>query len=371
MKKVCFLNGHLILREHKTGVHYFHEIVTKKIVQIDKKYSVNIAFFDTNGNYKEIMETESNQWIKPYSNICKRWPRILSYVLPIEIFFGKNDVYFCDGLFPKCFYPSKRICLVHDLMVKIFPENYSWLKKAYLELFFRKLKKADLVVCVSETTKKDIMRFYGVNEKKIVVCYNGVDKLKLKSSNYEMDNKDISLKKKYLFYIGDMRKNKNLLNTVKGFLLFCASNPDAELYFYIAGKKGDDYEAVYSIVDASDYVDRVKFLGYISDGDKCELYKNCFGVVLLSLYEGFGMPIIEGMQYGKAVITSNCSSMQEIAEGAALLADPYDINSICNAISLLYSGEYKINPIKYKKCLERYTFDNVSDIINYTIEKIL
>lgn len=369
MKNVSFLNGHLILREHKTGVHYFHEYVTKEIAYMNnKKYNLRISFFDKNNEHSKEMEKKENKWIVPYAQISKM-PRILSYILPIELFFGRNDVYFCDGLFPHTVFHSKRICLVHDLMVKIYPENYSLIKKIYLNLFFSKLKKADLIVAVSENTKRDIVKYYHISPDKIVVCFNGINKENKISNNIKKTSFDIH--KRYLFYVGDMRKNKNLVRTVKGFLSFCEKNNVDDLYFYIAGKKSGDYELIRNLLDSSKYGNQVKFLGYISGNEKEMLYKNCEAVVLLSLYEGFGMPIIEGMQYYKPIITSNCSSMKEVGEGTAVLADPKNVTDIGKAIGKVYYGHFKVDKIAYDKKLAKYNFENVAKIVNSAIEKCI
>lgn len=371
MKTVCFLNGHLILRDHKTGVHFLHEIITKKINSMDKKYKIKIAFFDNTGKHRKIMEKGSNMWISKVSCIEKRFPRIFSYILPIELFFGKNDIYFCDGLFPHTFFKSKKICLVHDLMLKIYPENYSIIRKLYLNLYYNHLKKADIIFCVSETTKNDIIRFYGIDPQKIVVIHCGVNKKRVNPVNYEMEDKSIDDKKKFFLYVGDMRNNKNLTMMVKGFVKFCDDKKLTDVYMYIAGKKTGEYEKIKEIADHSGYSDQIKFLGYISENDKTQLYTNTIGVVLLSLYEGFGIPVMEGIQYEKPVLTSNCSSMKEIGEGAALLVDPTNVDEIANGFSEIYYGKYKSDKKNIDEKLKKYNFDNVVKIINDSIEKLI
>ena len=369
MKKVCFLNGHLILRDHKTGVHYFHEIVTKKIVGLKKKYDIQIAFF-SNKESRKCITYETNKWIISF---CKTVPnvfRILSYLLPIELFFGRNDAYFCDGFFPKTMTKAKRICLVHDLMVKIYPEYYSFLKKEYLSLYFKKLNKADLVICVSENTKEDIIKYYSVPAERILVCYNGVDSLPEKKPK-EAENKNINFERDFLFYLGDMRPNKNLKLTVSAFLKFCEDNDVNDFYFYIAGKKNGEYKELCSIIEKSGYKKQIVFLGYISDCDKYLLYHNCKAVIFTSLYEGFGMPIIEGMQHYKPIITSNCSSMKEVGKDTAILVNPESIDEISEAINSIYKNKYHIDKNKYDEIINRYSFDNVAMIINNGIESVL
>lgn len=370
MKRVCFLNGHLILRSHKTGVHYFHEYITKIISTLPKSYELNVAYFDHKNKYSNFLSKDVNKWLIPYVNVCKKYPRILSYILPIELFFKKNDLYFCDGLMPHTFFKSKKVCLVHDMMVKIYPENYTLIKKLYLNLFFRNLKKADLVISVSENTKKDIIRFYHIDPKKIVVCYNGIDKREA-NIPHNPTNKFIDKESEFFLYIGDMRKNKNLINTVKGFLKFCELNPNSHTLFYVAGKQNGDYENLVQLLKESKFANRVVFLGYVTDDDKNYLYANCKAVILLSEYEGFGMPIIEGMSFMKPVITSNCSSMREVGENAAILVDPFNISEISEAMTDVDNGSYKIDANEYKKKLDKFSFDNVAKIINREVEKLL
>lgn len=338
---------------------------------MDKKYNLKVAFFDNKNEHARELSKQENKWLVTFAEANKKAPRILSYIFPIEFFFGYNDVYFCDGLFPHTLHHAKRICLVHDLMVKIYPENYSFIKKIYLELFFSKLRKADMVIAVSETTKNDIIKYYHIPKEKIIVCYNGVNSARSNIHSNRPTDALIDIKRRYLFYLGDMRKNKNLPNTVRGFLKFCDSNKVNDLYFYIAGKKNDDYQNIVNELKNSVYGSRVKFLGYISDSDKDLLYRNCESVVLLSLYEGFGMPIVEGMSYYKPVITSNCSSMKEVGGGAVVLADPMNANDISRAIADIYYKKFIVNREVYEQKLAIYNFDNVASIINSVVEKCI
>jgi len=362
------LNGHLILREHKTGVHYLHEQITKRICSDENEFKTSVAYFDHNSKYSQFLNMTENRWMINHVNVCTKAPRILSYFFPIEIFFGKNDIYFCDGLFPITFFKSKRICLVNDLMVNIYPQNYTFIKKMYLKYFFRHLRRASKVVCISNNTKQDIIKYYGIPEKNITVCYDGVNEEPKFTSIFE--NKNIKPDEKFFLYIGDMRKNKNLPNTVRGFIRFCEENSNSNLYFYIAGKQNEEYETVKKIADTSKYSSRIKFLGYISENDKCYLYEHTSALVLLSFYEGFGMPIVEAMQYKRPIITSNCSSMLEIGKDAAILVNPFDISGIAKSMGIISNG-YSINQSIYEEKLKLYSFDNVANIIQNEIKKLL
>jgi glycosyltransferase involved in cell wall biosynthesis len=364
------LNGHLILREHMTGVHYYHQAVTEKLCENISDYYVKIACYKRDSEVRKQEKLSSNHWMT--GHLCySRIPRIFSYFFPIELFFGRNDIYVCDGLFPLCLYKSKRICIVFDMMSRIYPRNYSIMKRLYLQLFFHKLSKADRIITDSDSAKADIVRFYHVNPAVIDVCYAGPEKFVYTNLLTKPDDADIDIHAKFVFYIGDMRPNKNLMNMIRGFLKFCEDHKIADLYFYIAGKKGYNYQELVDFKDKSAYGKQVIFLGYVSDKDKALLFTNTMAVLLVSYYEGFGIPIVDGFQFHKPVITSNCSSMKEIGEGAAILVDPCSIEEISEAVGKIYFGRYAVNEDALKKKLEQYSYDRVALNVMASIRKSL
>lgn len=356
--KIIFLNGNLVIRENKSGVHFFHENIMRGLIK--KNLEFNTLFFNFMGKNSKLLDDIKNEWIKERVVQNKILHRIFLYFLPIELFIGKRDIYVCDGWIPFTIFKSKKIAIVHDLMSKIYPENYNSIMKLYLYTYFRRIKKADRVIAVSETTKADIIKFLNIPSDKIEVIYNGIDNEYLNNiKNFEeIDRNDINFNNKYIFYIGEMRKNKNLFNAIKGFEKYYLETKD-DIYFYIAGKKSFEYENIYEYIKNSTIKDRVKFLGYVSDEIKLKLYKHSFAFIFISFYEGFGIPILEAMMMKTPVITSNCSSMKEIAEGASILVEPTDINEIYKKIVELNDNDTRKSIIEegYKR-VENFTWDD-------------
>ncbi|NFH70316.1 glycosyltransferase family 4 protein [Clostridium botulinum] len=363
--KINFLNGNLIIRKNKSGVHFFHENIMRGLI----KNGINLktSFFNFTNKNTLLLEEKENNWIKDNIIQNKYLPRILTYILPIEFFFGKSDIYICDGWIPITICKSKKIAIVHDLMSKIYPENYSLIMKLYLSLFFVQVKKADRIIAVSDTTKKDIIKYLNISANKIDVVYNGVNLKYIKSIESDKSRININLNRKYILYIGEMRKNKNLISAIKAFELYCSINDD-KCYFYIAGKKSYEYENIINYIKNKPIKNRIIFLGYISEKEKIKLYKNSFAFIFISLYEGFGIPILEAMACKTPVITSDCSSMKEIADGSALLVSPTNINEICKMIEKLNDERFRKNIIKLGNlCVKKYQWkDSVSKF-----EKIL
>lgn len=352
---INFLVGNLILRKNKTGVHLFHESIIRKFINAQESYTdIKISTFGNKRNKEKEIEFFSFHRFLLFSN---KITRILSYFMPIEFFFGKADVYICDGLIPITLHKSCKVAVIHDLMVKIYPQNYKFLMKLYLNYYFFCAKRADYIIAVSNTTKKDIVKYLGVEERKIKVIYNGIELLNIKEKLKSIENIRFDIRKKYLFYIGDLRKNKNLISAIKGFALYAKTNFDA--IFYIAGNKNHEYKKLYNYVREHNLSHRVFFLGYVNDAEKFMLYKNAFAFLFVSYYEGFGVPILEAMACETPVISSNCSSMKEIAEQAAILVEPDDVEEIAKAIHKLDDFLLRKSYIKKGKILtEIYTWDH-------------
>jgi glycosyltransferase involved in cell wall biosynthesis len=353
--KVNFLTGNLILRKNKTGVHLYFENLINEFIKNNRNDEIKISVY---GRKKSFEEKFSHVLCYPMLIFSHKLTRVLAYFFPIEWFFFRNDVYICDGLMPITFYKSFKIAVVHDQMVKIYPENYSFIMKAYLNYFYyRMMQKADVVIAVSETTKKDVIKYWGIDEKKIKIVYNGIDFDYIKNmQSIKLDIRfDITVK--YLFYVGDLRKNKNVISAIKGFELYLKTG--ADMYFYIAGNQHHEYNFLVDYVKENHLEKKVVFLGYITEPEKYMLYKHAYAFLFVSLYEGFGVPILEAMASKTPVITSNCSSMKEIAEQASLQVNPLDIADIADKISLLNDAAIRNKCIKNGMDLvEKYTWNN-------------
>jgi len=356
-KRINFLVGNLILRKQRTGVHLYYENLLKQMIkQKDIRWDITISCYAKKMDIEKVYPEYKNLIYKKYIKFSGKIVRVLAYFLPIEIFFKKSDIYICDGLIPVTINKSYKIAVIHDLMSKIYPENYSIKMKLYLGYYYYRCKKADCIIAVSETTKADIVKYLGINENKIKIVYNGFDFDNVRKSQTRDDEK-IDYNKKYLLYMGDMRKNKNLISAIKGFEIALKNND--KLFFYIAGAKKNEYKRLYEYVVSQKLDGRIKFLGYVNEEQKENLYSNAFAFLFVSEYEGFGVPLLEASGYGIPVITSKTSSMQEIAENAAILVNPYNYNEIANAIIKLDNFEYwKEISYRQKNMLKKYTWEN-------------
>jgi len=267
-----------------------------------------------------------------------------------------------------------QIAVIHDLNFEHYPEDlpklYSKYYKKYFPLF---AEKATRIITVSEFSKKDISTLYKIDSAKIDVAYNGV------SDNFSPSNlSDIKLTKEkfsggkpYMVYVGALHARKNIERMLLAFNQFKkTTNSDYKLL--IVGEKIWKNGSFESTLENLDCKNDVLFTGRVSSPDLNKIIGSSKGLVYVSYFEGFGIPIIEAMKCGTPVITSNVTSMPEIASDAAILVDPFSVDSISNGMEQLLDESLTKNLIQHgsKRVLD-FSWDHTAKEVWNSIEKVL
>jgi glycosyltransferase involved in cell wall biosynthesis len=283
-------------------------------------------------------------------------------LIKIETFTGKLDVFHCwDYLVP----PSncKRVVTIHDATPLLFPETHTKKIIKNYELLITKIKAIKIqVVTVSENSKKDLVKF-GIDENLIAVVYNG--------NNFPADESKIEYQKEnYILAVGNRNPRKNLKSIIDAFASIADKYPSLELR--IAGNYGwgEDDELRIKNYELG-IKERIKILGYVSDDKLVELYRKATCLVYPSLYEGFGLPILEAMSLGCPVITSSSSSMPEVGRDAVLYVDPKNVEELSTTMiriiestdlqkDLIKKGIEQAKRFSWEKCAKetRKIYDN-------------
>ena len=237
---------------------------------------------------------------------------------------------FFSPVYEGMFFPNvPQVVTVHDLIPLRYPEVSPKWRYYYQYALPYLLKQSQRVVCVSEYTKQDVVKTYGLNPDAIDVVYNGYDR----NLFYPQHNSEVLQKyqlDKYLLYVGDMRFYKNLGRCLEAFDRL----PRNDCKFVITGKKDDVfYPEIERQVAQLNSKSRIVFLDYVPIAELPSLYSMAQALVFASLYEGFGLPILEAMACGCPVITSKVTSIPEVAGDSALYVDPYDVDSIAQGIN--------------------------------------
>jgi glycosyltransferase involved in cell wall biosynthesis len=222
----------------------------------------------------------------------------------------------------------------HDMTLSLVPQ-YHTLKKRLLtsSLIPFVARKAQRILAPSESTRRDILQILRVDPARVVVIpYAAAPSFRPASEGPERLATSYGIRSPYLLYVGTLEPRKNLPRVLRAFARIAPSIPDQ---LVIAGDLGWNYEPVLEEAGRPELRGRVVLAGYVKEDDLPLLYTHATAFVYPSLYEGFGLPVVEAMACGAPVLTSQTSSLGEIAEGAAILVDPEDEAALADGLRAL------------------------------------
>lgn len=232
--------------------------------------------------------------------------------------------------------PIKKIVTIHDLIFLRFPNFYPFFdRKIHLWKFKKACQQADVIIAISEQTKRDIIEFFQISENKIVVIYQGCHHTfkVVKTDDYrETVRNKFQLPERFILNVGTIEERKNLLNIVKAI-----TNTDIPLI--VVGKKTKYYQQVKKYVIKNKLEERIQFLEGVSVEELSALYQMADIFVYPSVFEGFGIPVIEALFSGTPVITSNVSSLPEAGGPGALFVNPNNVEDLHAKILALWNNE--------------------------------
>lgn len=329
----------------RAGIGRYARELVRELLRIDDQnifrlfsfYGDETAFFREVGRGKNV-ELES----KHYPGRFFRLMLLALYKSGIspDFLVGSVDVFHSpDHVFPAC-KKIPTVLTIHDLAFLLYPENYTRINRAYLSAMVpQSVKQAASIIAVSKQTKEDLVRMVGVPEERISVIYNGIE------SNFRPMTRDeceatwqkYSLPKGgYLLYVGTLEPRKNIAGLIRAYAKI-QKNPGISQRLVICGGLGWLYRELFGLVNELGLRKEIIFTGHVPNKDLPAIYCGAELLVYPSIYEGFGLPVLEAMACGTPVITSNVSSLPEVAGDAALLISPNDVEELTEAINRLLS----------------------------------
>lgn len=230
--------------------------------------------------------------------------------------------------------PLPGVVTIHDLTHVLFPSYHPIRRRRYLRwLMPSSLRRARRIITVSYHTKKDLCRLFGVPEDKVRVVYNGVGsefRVVDQPERLEDFRSRYGLPVKFVLYVGTIEPRKNLDRLIHAFDLLRQQGVEHQLV--LAGARGWGCEGLRQLPTELGLEGEVCFLDFVPEADLPLLYNAADVLVYPSLYEGFGLPALEAMACGTPVVASNTSSLPEVVGSGGLLVDPYDAESLADAI---------------------------------------
>ena len=266
------------------------------------------------------------------------------------------------------------LLVVHDISFKHFPDQVRRMEKWYYQRFMSKfITKAKRLVTVSKHSRMDIIKHYNVSKEKIAVTYNAGDSIYQPLSTE--DRESIKLKyaegKEYFIYVGSLHPRKNLVRLIRAFSKF-KETTSSDLKLLLAGRMAWQTGDIYQTYKESEFQSDIHFLGYQETPELARILASSFAMVYVSILEGFGIPILDAMHCDVPVITSNTSSMPEVAGEAALLADPFSIDSISEKmIEIAENKELRERLVSLGRSQRtKFSWDNTAKKLWESLEKI-
>lgn len=256
--------------------------------------------------------------------------------LPMRAYRDRLDLFHSPHYTLPLLIRTPSVVTVHDLIHLLHPPKkpFNWAYHYAKYMIKVAVERARAVITVSENTKNDLIERIGARPEKISVIHSGVEKIFKPVLREECLGflQGEGLPQEYILHVGNHKPHKNILTLIKA---FGGIKGRTSCHLLLCGSEEAHTRAIRRTVREEGLEERVRFLGHRDDDQLVKLYSAATALVFPSLYEGFGFPILEAMACGTPVITSDVSSMKEVAGGAALLINPHDLEGLASAISKL------------------------------------
>lgn len=293
-------------------------------------------------------------------------PRILSSINP--------DLFLSPDGYLSLYCKTKSISVIHDLNFEHYPHFLPFAERCFYRHFFPKYAiKADRIITVSEFSKNDIVNKYSINPDKIDVVFNGVrEYFRPLSFDEQIETRSIySRQNPYFLFVGALSPRKNITNILRAFDIY--KNTHSNFKLLIAGNPKWMNSEMKEVFWSMQYKEDVIFTGRVTNDELNRLMGSAFALLYPSIFEGFGIPILEAFACHTVVITSSISSMPEVAGDAALYVDPHSQQSIANAMLKITNNDALRKELIKKgiKRLEIFNWQKTSTLLWNSIEKVL
>jgi glycosyltransferase involved in cell wall biosynthesis len=352
----CFVD------RQRTGIGNYTYDLIKNLIKIGKADNLYLIHYKRS---KDEIYIKTHDLIIPIPEILLHIPKIPGLIsmfsLPYIIKKSKIDILHFPahwGAQIMSFFLNlkvKKILTIHDLTPLLYPHTHMKHSVIIWNSTLKLIKnKIDIIIADSQNTKNDCIKYLNIFEKKIKIIYSAADEIyqpinnkrEIKEEIYKKYNVEIP----FILYVGTLEKRKNIPTLIKAFYKLKKMNIPHKLV--IVGGRGWLYDDIFKTVEALKLQKDVIFTGYVPKEDLVKFYNLADLFVYPSLYEGFGLPPLEAMACGCAVITSNTSSLPEVVGDAGILVDPYNVEELAKIMYEVLTNEGLRKELS-KKGLER------------------
>lgn len=286
------------------------------------------------------------------------WYLWFEFALPKALQQYKADVFFSPDGYLSLRSDVPTLMTIHDIAFVHFPDIIAgWVRKYYHYFTPKFLEKAQKIAAVSEFVKQDVIEYYGIDTQKIITTYNACQPIyqPLDDSKKAIILNKYSDGKPYFFFVGAIHPRKNIHRLIAAFDQF-KKQTASDFKLLIAGRFAWQTGDIKTAYEQATHQADIHFLGYVSESELPDLMGAAFALTWVSLFEGFGIPLLEAMHCDIPIITSDCTAMPEVVGAAAITVSPTDAAAITAAMSALYHDAALRNSLIAKGKLQRLKF---------------
>lgn len=331
------IDARALCRRRPAGKEKFTINILTEIFQLDKKNQY-LLYLDQ----KYLSPLPSN-----FSQKIIKAPSLLWHPLVwLDLFFTKPDIFFAplSYIIPAINFRCQNVIMIYDLAVFSLPNKLTNRKAAFIERIFlpQAIKRSQNIFTISHYVQREIKKLFKDSDNKISVIYPGI------GSDFRIIHDQIlknaiiakyKLPAKFILFVGTIEPRKNLLRLVEAYDQFINKYSLNDLSLILVGERGQDYQQLLEKIKKLNLTSKVIVLHYIPMADLPCLYNLATVFAFPSLDEGFGLPVLEAMACGSPVITSNISSLPEVAGSAAILINPDNVDEIAKALNKILANE--------------------------------
>lgn len=348
----------------KAGIGRYTLELIQHLLEIDKQnqYLLLFSFVRSSRRKEKIIKDLQKQGAKTkvFRLPGQLKERAWDWKIPwFKYLLGGADVFYAPSFLEFNFsLKIPQVVTIYDLTTFLFPKHLGENLTSRYNLKTKKVcGKAKKIIVISESTKKDLIKILKVPEAKIEVIYPGKNDLALPTANLPKGLKP----KSYILAVGTIEPRKNLVNLFKSYALLPIALQE-KYPLVVVGAEGWQTGEIFSCLKLLRLKDKVKFLGFVSDSVLAKLYKETSLFIYPSLYEGFGFPVLEALSLSAPVVTSDVSSLPEVAGKAAVLIDPEDVKSITSAMHRLLENKEEANNLRIlaKKQANKFSWEKTA-----------
>lgn len=352
----------------RTGIEeYSYQLIKHLRTPLEKQ---QVVLYLRRGTVENIDFDLPDTW-----SIRPLWaPRLWTYIrLSLSLIFHFPNKLLIPGHIVPPIHPKDTTVVIHGLEFEVQPESYSKYERFSMRRGIKNsCKWSKNIVCVSNNTKRDLIEIYDVPKKKMRVVYEGVNSApsdNIKQSIEVLQKYGVE-KQQYFIFIGRLEERKNISNILNAYDIL-RKHFGVMQKLVLVGKGGHGWERIEQEIQEHSFANDIIVTGFVSEEEKWALLRNTSVFVFPTLYEGFGLPVLEAQQLGVPVVTSNNSSLKEISQKSALLVDPLLAPDIAEKMNVLITNMEVRNEIIKNgfENINRFDWDRCARLVAKVVTK--